>query len=330
METVSMTTPDAPVDGALTEALRDDADAMRRFARFFTRRINVLDRRMHGGVYTLTEARVLYELHARGRETASALAADLGLDAGYLSRILKKFEADGLILREADPDDARRSLLSLTDMGRAAYAPLEAESRQLMAGLLAPLSPEDRGAVLTALRRVEGLLVADREELEPQRAEPIVLRAPRPGDWGWVIERHAVIYSREYGWDARFEAEVAEIVAEMIREAGTPGTDAWVAEIDGRRVGFTGLARKDADTAKLRLVLLEPEARGRGLGKRLVTTAIDCARAHGDSAVELMTRDELTAARSLYASLGFELMDARPAAPYGVAFHDEIWRLKLK
>jgi DNA-binding MarR family transcriptional regulator/GNAT superfamily N-acetyltransferase len=299
------------------------ADAMRRFARFYTRRIGLLDQRLNGGPFSLTEARVLYELHARGQETASRLGADLGLDPGYLSRLLKRFEAQGLIERRPDAADARRAIVSLTAAGERAYAPLKRASRASMLDLAGALGADDRVRLLDAMTAIERLLSPSRDP------GAITLRAPRPGDWGWVVERHAEIYSREFGWDRRFEADVAEIVAGMIREAGTPGTGAWVAERDGRRLGFAGLSRKDARTAKLRLVLLEAEARGRGLGRRLVETAIDCARENGDTAVELMTRDVLTAARSLYAALGFERMRSEPAAPYGVAFHDEFWRLGL-
>lgn len=309
----------------------DFADAMRRFARFYTRRIGLLDQRLNGGPFSLTEARVLYELHARGQETASRLGADLGLDPGYLSRLLKRFEAQGLIARRPDAADARRAIVSLTAAGERAYAPLKHASRASMLDLAGALGADDRARLLGAMAEVERLLspTGDEAGAGDRNAGAITLRAPRPGDWGWVVARHAEIYSGEFGWDRRFEADVAEIVAGMIREAGTPGTGAWVAEIGGRRVGFTGLSRKDARTAKLRLVLLEAEARGRGLGRRLVETAIDRARENGDTAVELMTRDVLTAARSLYASLGFERMRSEPAAPYGVAFHDEFWRLDL-
>ncbi len=311
-------------DGLPVQTPLDQLDAMRRFARFYTGRIGVLDRRLNGGPYTLTEARVLYELHARGQEAASVIGEDLRLDPGYLSRLLKTFERDGLIRRTPDAADARRSLIALTADGERAYAPLRELSRQAMSDLLDPLEAHDRKRLLSAMGEIERLLAPDESG-----KEDVILRAPRPGDWGWVIERHAVLYAEEYGWDWRFEADVAEIVAEMIRDRGTPGTGAWVAERGGRRLGFTGLARNDETTAKLRLVLVEPAARGLGLGKRLVQAALDSARAHGDRAVELMTRDELTAARAIYAAFGFKLLESTPAAPYGVAFHDEIWRLEF-
>ncbi len=300
--------------------------AVRRFNRFFTRRIGVLDPYL-GSDLSLTDVRVLYELAHREAPIASELARDLGLDGGYLSRILRRFETTGWLTRSAHANDARQSVLTLTDAGRAAFEPLQQKSRDEAAALLAPLDPARQQKVVTAMQQIEALL-------EPQAADAAkprtaLLRDPVPGDMGWVVQQHGEIYWREYGWNVEFEALVADIAAQFVRRFDPQWEKCWIAELDGERVGAIFVVRKSATTAQLRMLLLTPGARGLGLGARLTDECIAFARAKRYKKMVLWTNSCLVAARSIYAKRGFELVKSEPYEGFGQQLVGETWSLKL-
>jgi DNA-binding MarR family transcriptional regulator/GNAT superfamily N-acetyltransferase len=297
--------------------------AVRAFNRFYTQRIGVL-RRYLDTDFTLTEVRVLYELAHRPPLAARDLVQELGLDAGYLSRILRRFEDRGWIAREAAPHDGRQHLLRLTEAGYATFAPLQQKSRDETAALLATVPNEARPRLIDAMQTVHRLL-------EPARAgqRSVVLREPKPGDMGWVVQQHGELYAREYGFDWTFEALVAEIAAKFIREF-VPGRErGWIAEVDGERAGCVFVVRQSGTVAKLRLLLLRPEARGLGLGGRLADECIDFARAAGYRKLVLWTQSNLVAARAIYASRGFVLKQGEPNEAFGQKLVSETWERKL-
>ncbi|GKT26664.1 helix-turn-helix domain-containing GNAT family N-acetyltransferase [Acidovorax sp. SUPP3334] len=298
--------------------------ALRQFSRFFTRRIGVLDAYL-GSDLSLTDVRVLYELAHRSAPVASDIAKDLGLDAGYLSRILSRFEKAGWLERRPGEHDARQSLLLLTDAGHAAFAPLQQRSRDEASALLARLSPDQQTDALAAMRRLEALLSPE----SASRPRLVVLRDPVPGDMGWVVQLHGETYWREYGWNQEFEALVAEIAARFVREF-RPGFDkCWIAEIDGARMGAAFVVRESDTTARLRMLILAQEARGMGLGGRLVDECIAFARAKGYTEMTLWTNSCLTAARHLYAQRGFTLVASEPYIAYGQSLVGETWTRAL-
>ena len=299
--------------------------ALRGFNRFYTQRIGVLDPYL-GSPFSLTEVRVLYELAHRDQPTASELGRDLSLDAGYLSRILRRFEQQGWLARVPSPADARQSLLRLTPSGREAFEPLQQRSREEAAALLAPLAPGQRERVIDALRTVERLLSPG----EP-RARTVQLRDPRPGDLGWVVMQHGEVYAREYGYDAGFEALVAEVAAGWLRDFDPAGEKGWIAELDGERVGAVFVVRRSPTVAQLRLLILSPHARGLGLGGRLVDECIAFARDRGYRQLVLWTHGQLDAARRIYAARGFQRVDSEPLAAYGRQdLVSETWALELR
>jgi DNA-binding MarR family transcriptional regulator/GNAT superfamily N-acetyltransferase len=296
--------------------------AVRAFNRFYTQRIGVL-RRYLGTDFTLTEVRVLYELAHRKDLTATDLGRDLGLDAGYLSRILRRFEDQGWLKRRAAPGDARRSLLQLTQAGYDVFAPLQQKSREETAQLIAAVPPPSRARLIDAMTTVQQLL-------EPPAQRRVVLRDPRPGDLGWVVMAHGEVYWREYRFDNRFEALVAEIAARFIRRFDPAWEKGWIAEVDGERVGSVFVVRKSATVAQLRLLILTPQARGLGLGGRLVDECIAFARAKGYRKLVLWTNGHLDAARAIYQSRGFKRTRSEPLdAEYHAGLTSEIWELKL-
>jgi DNA-binding MarR family transcriptional regulator/GNAT superfamily N-acetyltransferase len=297
--------------------------AVRRFNRFFTRRIGVLDPYL-GSALSLTDVRVLYELAHRPGVVARDLMHDLGLDAGYLSRILKRFEAAGWLTRSPSPVDARQSLLALTETGHAAFAPLQQRSRDEAAALLQPLPPGPRQQLVDAMARVEALLAGT-----PTATRQVVLRDPVPGDIGWVVQQHGALYAREYGWDMRFEALVAGIAADFVRKFQPAWEKCWIAELDGERVGAIFVVRKSATTAQLRMLILTPQARGLGLGARLTDECIAFARAKGYRKMVLWTNSCLTAARAIYAKRGFRLVKSEPYEGFGQQLVGETWELRL-
>lgn len=297
--------------------------AVRRFNRFFTRRIGVLEPYL-GSALSLTDVRVLYELAHRPGVVARDLMHELGLDAGYLSRILKRFEADGWLTRSPCPMDARQSLLALTEAGHAAFAPLQQRSRDEAAALLRPLPAGPRQQLVDAMARVEALLAG-----APTASRQVVLRDPVSGDIGWVVQQHGALYAREYGWDMRFEALVAGIAADFVRKFQPDWEKCWIAELDGERVGAIFLVRKSATTAQLRMLILTPQARGLGLGARLTDECIAFARAKGYRKMVLWTNSCLTAARAIYAKRGFRLVKSEPYEGFGQQLVGETWELRL-
>jgi DNA-binding MarR family transcriptional regulator/GNAT superfamily N-acetyltransferase len=298
--------------------------AVRAFTRFYTRQIGLLEEGLHRSAFSLTEARVLYELAHRDRLTASDLGRDLGLDAGYLSRMLKKFEADGLVERAAHATDARQSVISLTAEGRRAFAPLnEASQRQVMA-FLDGLSGRESDKLVTAMETVQRLM-GGRE----QPAEPYVLRPLQVGDIGWIIHRQGILYAQEYGWDGTYEALVAEILAAFVKDFDPEHEAAWIAELDGEVVGSIFAVKKSDTVAKLRLLYVEPSARGLGIGRRLVDECIAFARAKNYRTLTLWTNDVLASARRIYQAAGFVLGDEEKHHAFGKDLVGQNWNLEL-
>ena len=298
--------------------------AVRRFNRFYTQRIGVLDPYL-GSEFSLTEVRVLYELAHRDQPTATELGRDLALDAGYLSRILRRFERHGWMARTPSPADARQSLLQLTEAGHQAFAPLQQRSRDEAAALLAPLARPAQQKLTQALATVQRLLAPD-----PSPAPlNVVLRDPQPGDMGWVVQQHGEVYAREYGWDSTFEALVAEIVAGYVRNHQPDSERCWIAEVDGERVGSVFVVRKSKTVAQLRLLILTPQARGLGLGARLTDECLAFARSKGYKKMVLWTNSCLDSARALYARRGFKRVKSEPYTGFGKDLVGETWELRL-
>ena len=300
--------------------------AIRQFNRFYTRRVGVLDPYL-GSDMSLTDVRVLYELAHREAPVASEIGKDLHLDGGYLSRILRRFEAQGWLVREPDARDARQSLLRLTEAGHQAFAPLQQKSRDEAAALLAGLTPSQQAQVLDAMGTVQALL--DPSVHVPAKPMTAVLRDPAPGDIGWVIQQHGEIYAREYGWNREFEALVAEIGAQFLRKFQPAWERCWIAELNGERVGAVFVVRKSATTAQLRMLILSPKARGLGLGARLTDECIAFARSKGYKKMVLWTNSCLAAARGIYAARGFKLVKSEPYEGFGQQLVGETWELKL-
>jgi len=303
--------------------------AVRRFNRFYTRRIGVLHYQSTlKSPFSLTEVRVLYELAHRDAPTASALCRALGLDAGYLSRILQGFERRALIERRKSDEDGRQSLLKLTAKGRDVFAPLERRQHEDVAAMLRPLAPGDRDETVASMQRIEALLDGGSKETA-QPNKNYTLRAHRPGDMGWVIARHGALYAEEYGWDIAFEALVARIAADFIDRFDPARERCWIAEIDGEPVGSVFLVKKTKAVAKLRLLIVDPKARGMGIGKRLVEECVAFARANGYRKITLWTNDVLVAARAIYERAGFKLVKSEPHRSFGKDLVGETWDLTL-
>jgi len=296
-------------------------DAVRRFNRLYTRRIGALQQGYMGSPFPLPQARVLYELGQRGDCTASELGADLDLDPGYLSRLLQGLRRQGMVQGEAAKEDARRVRLSLTARGCRAYELLDSRSRDLVAGMLQELAAPDQARLVGALHAVESIL--------EKKEQPVVLRAHRPGDMGWVIEAHGRLYYEERGWDERFEALVAEIAAAFIKNYDAKSERCWIAEMGGEPVGSVFVVKESNTVAKLRLLLVEPRARGRGLGRRLVEECIAFASAQGYRKLVLWTQSNLTQARRIYQACGFVLKKKERHQTFGVKLLGEYWELAL-
>ncbi len=297
---------------------------LRRFNRFYTQKIGVLQEGLLSSPFSLTEARVLYELAGEEPRAAAQLGKELALDAGYLSRILRGFERRGLIRRDPAPNDRRLSLLSLTPQGRAAFAALDTRSRAQIGAILQDLSEDQQGRLAAAVRTIERLL-----DPKPDGQAIYLLRPHRPGDMGWITQRHGALYAQEYGWDIRFEALVAEIVAGFIRTFDPRRECCWIAEKDGENVGSVMLVKASETKAKLRLLLVEPQARGLGIGARLVQECLRFARQAGYRQVGLWTNSVLIAARRIYEAAGFRLVAAQPHHSFGQELIGETWELDL-
>ena len=298
--------------------------ALRGFNRFYTRQLGLLDRGLLGSNFTLTEARVLYELAHRRSTTASEIGADLALDLGYLSRLLKKFERRHLIERTRSRTDGRQNRLKLTRKGRDAFEPLDRAAKAQIAGLIEPMTQIQRRELVEAMWKAQRLLRPDSTPASAYR-----IRALQTGDIGWIIHRQAVLYAEEYGWDESYEYLITDILASFVRDFDPEAERAWVAEAEQRIVGSVFLVRGSATVAKLRLLYVEPEARGLGIGRRLVQECIEFARSHGYRKLSLWTNDILSSARRIYEAAGFELVKEEPHHSFGKDLVGQTWELPL-
>ncbi|NWK96517.1 MarR family transcriptional regulator [Sphingobium lactosutens] len=307
-------------------AQRDQAEnvaALRAFNRVYTSKLGLLNRHLDNSPFTLSEARILYELAHRSAPTAAEIARALGLDRGQISRTLKRFADRGLVEARDDPRHGRHQLLSLTQDGKAAFAALEANTREAVAGLLTTLPPFRQRRLIAATEEIRAIFATD--------TLPIVqLRGLEPGDIGRVTERQAMLYAEEYGWNRDYEALAARILADFHQSFDPAREAAWIAEMDGRMVGSIFLVRgKTAEVAKLRLLYVEPDARGAGVGKMLVDACVQRARDTGYARLELWTNSVLTAARGLYQRAGFLLVDEAPHHSFGHDLVGQVWSLDL-
>ncbi len=297
--------------------------AVRAFNRFYTRQLGLLGQRLLESPFSLSEARVLYELSRRDSVAAKEIGAELDLDPGYLSRIVQKFADEGLISRKPLPEDRRQQQLKLTAKGRQAFARLDRSSQEEVARTLRRMSEGEQRRLTAAMATVENLLGSR------SPGASATLREPRPGDMGWVVQSHGERYAGEYGFDSSFEALVAEIAAQFLRSFDASRERCWIAELDGAPVGSVFLVRHDDEVAKLRLLLVEPAGRGLGLGKRLVGECIGFARACGYRKITLWTQSILTAARKIYQDAGFVLVASEPHRSFGQNLIGETWEMRL-
>lgn len=316
----------------MTVPTGDRVAQVRAFTRFFTAVMGVLDEGLLQSPYSMTEARVIFELAQADRSDVLDVRTRLGLDPGYLSRILARFEADGLVVREKSATDARRQVVRLTPAGRDVYATLDARSSDQVRMLLGTLSEDEQRRLVEAMAVIRSLLGSHRPSRSP------TLRPLRAGDLGWVVQRHGVLYAQEYGWDDTFEALVARIVADFVDGRDPDRENAWIAEIEGEPVGCVFCVRADDTgdtgdtgdaTAKLRLLLVEPSARGMGVGTALVGECVRFARAAGYARLTLWTNDVLAAARRIYERAGFELVEEEKHHSFGHDLVGQYWRLEL-
>ncbi len=316
-------------------AAADPIEEVRRFNRFYTRAIGVLSEGHLGSEFSLVEVRVLYEIASRDRPTASAVAAELGLDAGYLSRILRRFERDGLVTRSRSRADGRQSHLALTRRGRARFNALDTETRGEIGRLLAPLSSGERGGLVAAMHTIEKALVpaaverGSDAEAASNGEHGYVLRDPAPGDLGWVVSRHGALYGAEYGWNVEFEGMVARIVADFVEHFDPARERCWIAERDGEKLGSVFLVKESARVARLRMLLVEPSARGLGLGGHLVDVCTEFARRAGYRKIVLWTNSALVKARRLYERAGYRLTLEKRHHVWGKDQVSETWELDL-
>ncbi|WP_026413495.1 bifunctional helix-turn-helix transcriptional regulator/GNAT family N-acetyltransferase [Actinomadura oligospora] len=306
-----------------------DVATVRDFNRFYTRVLGLLGDGHVRTPYSLTEARVVFELAQRPETEVLALRRALDLDAGYLSRMLTRFEADGLVERERSADDARRQLARLTDRGREVFTLLDERSAAQIRALLDGLTGEDRARLVDSMRTVRELLDAS-DPVAPGPGGELVLRPLRPGDLGWVVQRNGELYASECGWDRGYEALVARVVAEYVERHDAERENAWIAELGGRRVGSVFCVARDATTAQLRLLIVEPDTRGAGVGGRLVDECVRFAAASGYARMVLWTTALQEPARRIYARAGFQLVDKeQPSDRFGDTVHGETWELTL-
>jgi DNA-binding MarR family transcriptional regulator/N-acetylglutamate synthase-like GNAT family acetyltransferase len=307
-----------------TSDLSQRVEAIRRFNRFYTHQIGVLTEGLLNSMFSLTEARVIYELAHHEQTTASVLGNELGLDAGYLSRILQNFKKHGLIDTQPAESDRRQRVLRLTQAGQDAFAMLNARSYRQIEAMLNQLALEDQQRLVAAMRGIEDLLGA-----QPEHKAPYILRPHQPGDIGWVVYRHGVLYAEEYGWDEHFEALVASVVAQFIQNYDPKRERCWIAEMKGEIVGSVFLVKQSDTVAKLRLLLVDPKVRGLGIGARLVGECIRLARQLGYTTLTLWTNSVLLAARHIYVQAGFQLVSAAPHHSFGHDLVGETWELEL-
>jgi DNA-binding MarR family transcriptional regulator/N-acetylglutamate synthase-like GNAT family acetyltransferase len=306
------------------EGMSERIDAVRRFNRFYTQKIGVLHEGLLSSPFSLTEVRVLYELTHSEKPVASELAKYLALDPGYLSRILGSFKTKGLVDSKPSEQDGRQSILRLTEKGKAAFAPLNEQASDEIRSFLSPLSESEQIRLVEAMGMIRELL-----SRRGKSRGPYMLRPHQPGDMGWVVHRHGVLYSREYGWDQTFEALVAGIVAKFIQSFDPKWERCWMVEIMEKIVGSVFLVKESKTVSKLRLLLVEPEARGMGIGKRLVNECIRFAHQAGYRKMMLWTNNVLLAARHIYEAAGFKLILEEPHHSFGNDLVGETWELKL-
>lgn len=301
----------------------DRVAAVREFNRFYTRVLGLLDEGLAHTPYSLTQARVLFELAQADSADVADLRTRLGLDAGYLSRILARFESDGLVVRERSAADARRQVIRLTPRGHDAFRNLDARSADDVRTLIGAVSEPGQDRLVASMRTIRGLL------RDPTRQPEVTVRELGPGDLGWVVQRHGALYAQEYDWDNEFEALVARIVAEYVEDFDAKRDRAWIAEADGEPVGSVFCVHRDARVAQLRLLLVEPSTRGLGIGSRLVDTCLEFARDAGYRELVLWTNSVLAAARRIYQRAGFELVDESPNPAFGQQLTAQTWRREL-
>lgn len=323
---------DQPRREGATDCAKDRIATVRGFNRFYTRQIGVLRKTFLDSPYSLGEARVLYEIASRDAPTASEVGRALDLDAGYLSRVLRNFEKRGLIRRTTSTGDARQSHLTLTPRGRKDFAPLERKSQSDTGAMLGRLSPQDQLRLIGAMTTIQTLLGGDAEAAAPKAAAAerrYSLRAPRPGDFGWVVKRHAELYAQEYGWTEPFEGVCAQIVADFANKRDPRRERCWIAEMGGENVGCVFLAADSDTVARIRLLLVDPKARGLGLGARLAEECIGFARGAGYKKITLWTHSVLTAARHIYQKAGFTLTRSEERVSWSKPVVSEHWDLEL-
>jgi DNA-binding MarR family transcriptional regulator/GNAT superfamily N-acetyltransferase len=306
--------------------LLEKTDSFRRFNRFYTGLIGVLDEHLLESPFSLTQARVIYELAHRGEATASEIATSLSLDAGYLSRMVADFQKRELIKRAPAKTDARAVILTLTPKGQKAFEGLDRRSRRQSEAILERLPTSEQDRLLAAMRTIEDLL----SPIPPEnRQVPYILRPPRPGDLGWVVQANGELYAREYAWNVEYEVLVAKIVADFAENFDPKREQCWIAEMDGKPVGSVFLVKKSATVAKLRLLIVDPKARGLGIGKRLVDECTNFARLAGYKKITLWTNRVLLAARSIYQKAGYKLTKSEKHHSFGHDLIGETWELKL-
>jgi len=303
--------------------LNDVAD-IRSFNRFYTQKIGVMHENVYGRPMSLTEARVLYEVAHGERMTGSQIAAALALDPGYISRILKHFEKQKFVRRTTGADDRRKSVLTLTAKGAHEFARISRRSDDQVAKMIASLTAADRHRLVSSMHAIQTLLGAP-----PDGHAPFLLRPPAAGDLGWVVQRNGAPYAQEYGWNEEFEALVADIVARFVRHFDPKRERCWIAEADGQNAGCVFVVKKSERVAQLRMLLVEPAARGRGIGLRLVQECIRFARQQGYQKMILWTNDVLHAARRIYEQCGFELVKEDTHQSFGHDLVGQTWELKL-
>ena len=306
------------------ENILQNVEAMRRFNRFYTKQIGVLHQGLLDSSYSLTEARVIYEMAQHESITASELGAELDLDAGYLSRMLRNFQKQGLIEKEPNPHDQRQRILRLSESGLQVFAMLNTRSQQEIETLLSKHSSQEQARLIGAMRTIESLL-----EAQPEQRVPYILRPPQPGDMGWVVARHGALYAQEYHWDESFEGFVAEIIAEYIKNFDPKMERCWIAEVNGENAGSVFVVKKTEEIAKLRMLIVDPKARGLGIGKRLVQECLRFARQKGYKRMTLWTNSCLLAARHIYQRAGFELVASEPYHDFGQDLVGETWEMDL-
>jgi DNA-binding MarR family transcriptional regulator/GNAT superfamily N-acetyltransferase len=305
-------------------ACDEDVAAVRAFNRFYTRKLGVLDQHLLQSPFSLSEARVLYELAHHDDAAAKEIGIELGLDPGYLSRIVQNFEDNGLITRKPLPADRRQYQLSLTAKGRQAFSKLDRSSHDEIAAMLGQLGGAERTALVNAMGTIKHVL-----EPPAGARPPFLLRSHRPGDIGWVVSRHGAIYAQEYGWDISFEALVAEITAQFLRSFDPAREHCWIAEMDGAPVGSIFLVKASDKVAKLRLLLVEKKARGLGVGRALTEQCIRFAREKGYGSITLWTQSILVSARGIYQRAGFVRVAEEKHHSFGVDLIGETWELGL-